>query len=529
MQLKPGTLLQGGKYRIEKVLGQGGFGITYLAEQSGLDRKVAIKEFFMKEHCNRDGETSFVSVPSEGSKDLVETFRQKFIKEAKTIAGMDNHHIIRIIEIFEEKGTAYYVMEYLSGGSLSERIPANGLPESEAVGYIRQVAEALSYIHSEKILHLDVKPSNILFRKEDEAVLIDFGISKHYDEEGGSQTSSTPVGVSRGYAPLEQYKKGGVAQFSPATDVYSLGATLYKLLTGLTPPDADEVNEDGIPPLPASVSRPVHVAVEAAMSPKRKDRPLSVEAFMTLLNCAVVSTPVQNPSLSEVNHESLEEATIVSNAHYHNNVLVVKGVEYPMVYVEGGEFEIGRSLFLFNNRRHSVRIDSFRIGKYEVTQDLWEAVMGTNPSYFKGPRRPVETVSWLDCQEFICKLNELTGMRFRLPTEAEWEFAARGGRLSRGYKYSGANRLNNAGWHRENSGEVTHDVGLKVPNELGLYDMTGNVSEWCSDWYEYFTDSFVMNPKGPDNGAYRVNRGGSFFTFPWAVLSICVALILLIY
>ena len=208
MKLKPGTLLQGGKYRIEKVLGHGGFGITYLAEQTNLkNRKVAIKEFFMKEHCERDSSTSHVSMGTSGSKGFVSKFKAKFIKEAETISELENDHIIRINDVFEENGTAYYVMEYLSEGSLSERIPANGLPESEAVSYIRQIADALSYIHENKILHLDIKPSNILFRKEDEAVLIDFGISKHYDEEGGSQTSSTPVGVSRGYAPWSSTRR----------------------------------------------------------------------------------------------------------------------------------------------------------------------------------------------------------------------------------------------------------------------------------------------------------------------------------
>ena len=286
MHLKVGTLLKGGTYRVEKVLGQGGFGITYLAEQSGLNRKVAVKEFFMKEHCNRDADTSFVSVPSYGSRDLVDRFMGKFIKEAQTIALMDNHHIITIHDVFEENGTAYYVMEYLSCGSLSEKIPCEGLPESEAVGYIRQIADALSYIHQNKILHLDIKPSNILFRKSDEAVLIDFGISKHYDDEEGSQTSSTPVGVSEGYAPTEQYEREGVSSFAASTDIYSLGATLYCLLSGHRPPKASIVLNDGLPPLPSSVSDPVRNAVEKAMSPRRKDRPQTVSAFLRLLEVA---------------------------------------------------------------------------------------------------------------------------------------------------------------------------------------------------------------------------------------------------
>ena len=283
MQLTSSTLLQGGKYRIEKVLGQGGFGITYMAVQTGLNRKVAIKEFFMKEYCNRDGETSQVSIGSEGSKELVARFRLKFIKEAQTIAGLNHPHIIRIHDIFEENGTAYYVMEYHDHGSLSELIKQRGsLPEAEALRYIREMADALGYIHEHQMNHLDVKPGNVLLDEKGRSVLIDFGLSKRYDESG-QQTSTTPVGISHGYAPMEQYKQGGVETFSPATDIYSLGATFYKLLTGQTPPDASDVFTDGLPTLPVSVSSSVVNAITQAMSPNKKNRPQSVEAFLSLL------------------------------------------------------------------------------------------------------------------------------------------------------------------------------------------------------------------------------------------------------
>ena len=284
MQLQSGRLLQGGKYRIERVLGQGGFGITYQAVQVALNRKVAIKEFFMKEYCNRDSETSHVSIPSEGSKELVGKFRQKFIKEAQNIAALNHPHIIRIHDIFEENGTAYYVMEYCDKGSLGDLVKRQGaLDESEALRYIRQVADALGYIHERKMNHLDVKPGNILLDENRNAVLIDFGLSKRYDEEG-NQTSTTPVGISHGYAPLEQYKKGGVGTFSPATDIYSLGATLYKLLTGQTPPEANDVMDDGLPALPSSVSSATASAIEKAMQSSKKNRPQSVAEFMSLLS-----------------------------------------------------------------------------------------------------------------------------------------------------------------------------------------------------------------------------------------------------
>ena len=160
---------------------------------------------------------------------------------------------------------------------------------------------------------------------------------------------------------------------------------------------------------------------------------------------------------------------------------------------------------------HRVTLSDYRLGKYEVTQEEWKAVMGSNPSFFKGDNLPVERVSWNDCQAFIRKLNALTGLCFRLPTEAEWEYAARGGNRSEGYKYSGSNHIGDVAWYDANSGGNTHPVGKKLPNELGLYDMSGNVYEWCSDWYGAYSSSSSSNPTGPDRGSYRVFRGGNWY------------------
>ncbi|MDO4971066.1 MAG: SUMF1/EgtB/PvdO family nonheme iron enzyme, partial [Bacteroidales bacterium] len=159
---------------------------------------------------------------------------------------------------------------------------------------------------------------------------------------------------------------------------------------------------------------------------------------------------------------------------------------------------------------HQVTLSEYSIGKTEVTQALWEAVMGSNPSSCKGNNLPVEQVSWDDCQTFISKLNAMTGQKFRLPTEAEWEYAARGGNKSRGYKYSGSNSIGDVAWYDGNSGSEVQPVGTKVPNELGIYDMSGSVYEWCSDWKGSYSSSAQTNPKGPNSGSYRVNRGGSW-------------------
>ena len=300
MHLSNGTLLQGGKYKIEKVLGQGGFGITYLASQVLLGRKVCIKEFFYKEYCERDATTSNVTLGTKSSRELVDKFMKKFIKEASTISRLDHRNIIRIHDIFTENNTAYYVMEYHSGGSLGDLVKSRGmLPEADAVRYITQIAEAVGYIHERNINHLDIKPANILLNNEGASVLIDFGLSKQYDEKG-SQTSSTPVGISHGYAPMEQYNPGGVSTFTPQSDIYSLGATLYKLVTGDTPPKASEILNDGLPALPAHLSAGVRKAIEQAMQPRKKDRPTSVKEFVALLSSTVESEKNSEPEITVV-------------------------------------------------------------------------------------------------------------------------------------------------------------------------------------------------------------------------------------
>ena len=243
MTLQQDYTLQDGNYRILKVLGQGGFGITYLAIQVRLDRKVAIKEFFMKDFCERNETTRQVTLGTAGSRETVNSCRKKFLKEAKHIAKLDHPNIIRIIDVFDENSTSYYVMEYIEGGSLSNKLGTTGLSMSDATRYILQVAEALKYIHKQNIAHLDIKPSNIMLNGNDEIVLIDFGVSKQYDFSTGGQTSVSPVGCSSGYAPLEQYDPNGVKDFSPQTDIYSLGATYFKLLTGITPLKASEITK----------------------------------------------------------------------------------------------------------------------------------------------------------------------------------------------------------------------------------------------------------------------------------------------
>ena len=596
--LRADSTLQSGKYRIIKKLGQGGFGITYLAENTLLEGKVAIKEFFFKEYCERDDATCHVTIPTTGNREIVERFKQKFIKEAKTIFRLNHPNIVRIHDVFEENGTAYYVMEYIEGESLGDMVKRRGaIPEAEALDYVKDVASALEYIHSKNINHLDIKPGNLMKRKEDGKVLvIDFGVAKQYDLATSQGTTTTPVGISHGYSPAEQYRKNGVQSFSPQSDVYALAATLFKLLTGSTPPEAMEIQDEGLPvaELQAKqISRPVISAIAMAMK-GRHERTQSVAEFMsnlksedtqdtvvfpdatgtgrkrketeekaakekakverkrketeekatkkkatfvvTIVVVAIVAIWLMIPSnknkveeelakITEVSYSNgvssnknkvEEELAKITEASYSKGILTVNGIKYNMVRVEGCTFRMGATseqdcdAYDIEEPVHSVTLSSYYIGKTEVTQALWKAVMGSNPSKFKGENLPVENVSWDDCQVFVRKLNSLTGQNFRLPTEAEWEFACRGGNNSLGYKYSGSDNIDNVAWFDCNSGRKTHFVATKSPNELGIYDMSGNVWEWCSDWYDKYSSGAQANPKGPESGSDRVCRGGSW-------------------
>ncbi len=239
------------------------------------------------------------------------------------------------------------------------------------------------------------------------------------------------------------------------------------------------------------VRRPSKPAVKSTLKPTPKPSPKSTPNLK--------KGTKQGSSASQTSRRDRVLEKLVSN----------------MVYVEGGTFTMGATSEQNSDASsdvkpaHQVNLSSFSIGRYEVTQEEWETVMGSNPSYFKGKNRPVEMVSWKDCQDFIKKLNQLTGMSFRLPTEAEWEYAARGGSKSHSYKYSGGNDIGSVAWYWDNSSNKTHEVGQKQSNELGLYDMSGNVKEWCFDWKGDYLSSSLANPKGPSSGSDRVNRGGS--------------------
>ena len=315
--LPVGTILHGEAYdyKITRILGQGSFGITYQAkvEMKGalgtLDSNmyVAIKEFFMKEVNGREGSTVTSSSDSKGG--LVDYYRKKFEREAQNLSTLKHDNIVRVLESFHGNGTVYYAMEFIDGQSLDNTIinsPKGHLDETTALSYTRQIGAALSFMHNRGILHLDVKPANVMVRRDGRAFLIDFGLAKLYTSDGEPE-SSTKVGAGTpGYAPLEQasYREG--KGFPLVMDVYALGATLFKMLTGNRPPEASEILNDGFPTgelMQAGTSTSFIACVKKAMAPLKSDRYQNVNEFLTALSAAAAGCDI-NEEATSINTDS---------------------------------------------------------------------------------------------------------------------------------------------------------------------------------------------------------------------------------
>lgn len=542
--LPAGTVLKSENYtyQIEKVLGHGAFGITYLVNtivsmqgQLGTIRtgvKVALKEFFMHREMKREGgELIEISPDSK-----VKVYAEKFRKEAQKLASLTHPNIVRVLEVFEANNTIYYSMEYLPGGSLNDYVnKRGGLPEREAIKCIRQIGSALLYLHTNKMLHLDVKPSNIMRSDSTGALkLIDFGLAKRYVANGDPESSATLGSGTTGYAPLEQADANIDMEFSPSIDVYALGATYYKLLTAHVPDSAVDVLNSGLSTMPLvkkNVSQKSIDAIKAAMEPLKAKRLPNVQEFLDMLPRVDDDTIFYEKKERRINKWWIAVIVLIAIvilpsvyflffAKRKNTPLQVAAFErslnMEMVRVEGGSFVMGcdstADAEADPDERpvRKVTLDAFYIGRYEVTLRQWDAVMNhVTSGNSKNADYPVHNITWDDVQRFIERLNDETGRGYRLPTEAEWEYAARGGQRAGGYTYSGGQRPDRVAWYADNSGRVVHPVGRLQPNELGLYDMSGNVWELCSDYYGAYDTTAVRNPQGPAEGVYHVMRGGS--------------------
>ena len=323
--LSNGTILQGSgnRYEIVRVLGQGSFGITYLAHVpmkgplGTINVRVAIKEFFMKDINFRDG--SVVTGGSGLSDGLFDKYRQKFRREAQNLSRMKHPGIVKVVESFDANGTSYIVMDYIGGGSLDNRIVGCGtIAENEALRLTQSVGNALAYMHEHHMLHLDLKPSNVMLNDQDEPILIDFGLSKFYDESGSPESSTTVGGGTPGYAPIEQASYHEGKGFPVTIDVYALGATLFKMLTGHRPPEADEIMNDGFPYGDLKgVSTPTVDAVAKAMSFRKSDRYQSVNDFLSSL---ALITASDEETVFEKNEETeVEQARTVRVKEMNRN------------------------------------------------------------------------------------------------------------------------------------------------------------------------------------------------------------------
>ena len=322
MQLNNHSSLQNGKYKIIRILGQGGFGITYLAENTLLEKNVAIKEFFPKDFCGRDN-TSHLTIGTENNAKTVAKLKTRFLKEAKNIARLDHPGIVKIHDVFEENNTAYYVMDYIEGENLNDMVKRNGpLPEQKSIEYIIKVGEALEYIHSQQMTHFDVKPANIVVRSnEDQPILIDFGLSKQYDNRGDA-TSTLMQAVSHGYSPIELYNSGSITTFSPQIDVYSLAATLYFLLTEMVPPNASQLIDEQLW-FPSSFPEKIKGSIVKTMTASRRNRTENVASFINELN-----------DRSQIDNQGDETIILTDNKKINNDL------EPKIVYFRSSQKEV---------------------------------------------------------------------------------------------------------------------------------------------------------------------------------------------
>lgn len=312
-------------YEIQKILGQGTFGITYLAKVKmegslgALDSHVfvAIKEFFMKEINGRNG----TSVTSGSKGGVFYDYRKKFKKEAENLSKLNHPNIVKVMESFETNNTIYYVMEYFSGGSLEQKLGNEGIPIKEAIDYTNQIGNAIAYMHEHKMLHLDLKPGNVVLDDKGNAVLIDFGLSKQYDENGQPESSTTVGGGTPGYAPLEQANYRDGKDFPVTMDIYALGATMFKMLTGTRAPEASAILNDGFPIYMLSSvcdSKGMVACIERAMSPKKKDRYQTVKELLgDVAKCSM--------SQSSKNKETVCEVPVINDGGYWGYYETIEG------------------------------------------------------------------------------------------------------------------------------------------------------------------------------------------------------------
>ena len=582
-------------YRIEGTLGQGGFGITYLATDTNLGRKVAIKEYFPREYATRDGT---LTIRAAGNDEDRETFKwglTRFLEEARILARFEHPNIVAVRRFFEANGTAYLVMDYCDGEPLDEIIKRDGPLSKERLDRILlPLLNGLEEIHSTNFLHRDIKPANIYIRRDGSPVLLDFGAAR---QETGNHSRSVTSLATAGYAAVEQYSTRG--KQGPWTDIYGLGATLYRAVTGEKPQEStDRMLEDTLEPA-ADKGRgryPVSLlaAIDAAMSVRPEQRPQSVAQWRQMISLEsppLQPKPAPKPGPRPLANLPPESRNRFSMQFYcaifaFAGMVVIFGASYLdkspgpaaptppvptpitssqpsdaalgksrdcdfcplMVVIPAGSFtmgspnsEAGRDSDEGPLRQVDI-VRSFSLGKFEITfgefkqfvQSTGYSMTGgcffyngkefvkdagkswNNPGFYQTNNDPVTCVSWDDATAYAKWLSKVAQKPYRLPSEAEWEYAARA-QSKTAYSFGNSpSELSGYAWFSSNSEGKTHAVGSKQANKFGLYDMHGNVWEWTQDcWNGNYTAAPTDGSAWTEGTcSLRVARGGSWFYLP---------------
>ena len=486
------------RYRALRIIGQGGFGKTFLAQDEGKPSKpkCVIKQFIYDDPAT------------------LREAQRLFEQEAVRLDDLGRHpQIPELLAHCEQEGRQYLVQEFIDGENLLQELHRAGrFSEAKIKDLLLDLLPVLQFIHAGQVIHRDIKPENIIRRRSDgKLVVVDFGAAKMASQTALQKTGTT-IG-SAGYAAPEQ--AFGKALF--ASDIYSLGVSCLHLITNVNPltmydPVEGFAWRDFL--VNQKVSNELGQILDKMTQPSVKQRYQSVAETLQVLQPKVSSLVTPQPS-----QPSQPQRTPASTS---SNSLVLdcgNGVKLELVKVAAGSFDMGSNEDNDEKPIHRVNLREFLIGKYPVTQEQYQAVIGKNPSHFKGNQNPVEKVSWHDAVKFCEKLAQKTREKVRLPTEAEWEYAAKGGNQSEGYKYAGSDSLDEVGWYDGNTtflgffGGKTQPVGQKRENELGIYDMSGNVWEWCEDiWHGNYngapTDGSAWLTGGEQSK--RALRGGSW-------------------